>query len=101
MDLSQLPDGVLMIFGGIPTAVVVYLAVQAMKVAGLVNDGDGARRANIIVALIFGGLWAAQQFYPALQPVFVILTTALTGSLLAGLGYVGIEKLIARWVTPK
>ena len=95
--IENLPENVLMIFGGVPTAVIVFLFVQALKAAELVKDGRGARVANLIVSFVFGGLWAAQQFYPPLLPIFQILTTALTGSLLAGLGYVGVENLVARW----
>jgi hypothetical protein len=97
VGLPVLPNVVLLLVGGIPTAVLVFLVVEALKFVGLVQDGLGARRANVIVALILGGLWATTQFYPTLAPIFEILFMALVGSLLSALGYVGVQGVLGRW----
>lgn len=77
---------------GVSIAVGVFLLVEALKVAGLVKDGDNARVANLIVALVLAGVWAGTQFWPVIVPVVNTLYVALIGGLVAGLGYEVVGK---------
>lgn len=79
--------------GGLSIAVGVYLLVEALKLAKLVKDGDPARLANLICALVLSGVWASTQFWPSITPVVNTLYVALIGGLVAGLGYEIIGKV--------
>lgn len=83
--------------GGLSIAVGVYLLVEALKLAKLVKDGDQARIANLVSALVLAGVWASTQFWPQITPYVNTLYVALIGGLVAGLGYEIVSKA-KEWV---
>lgn len=103
--LDGLPDIANLAVNGIPVAAAVLLTVQALKYAGLVTTDHSARRANVVTALVYGGVWLARSLAvaPELSVAFVIDTAfvALVGSLLAGLVYEGVSAVAARVSPPK
>jgi len=90
-------DLVPLMVGGVPIAVFVFLAVQALAAVGLLPNSLAKRRAVLLVATIFAAVWTFRVLAeaPAISAVLVIDTAvvALTGALVAAAIYTGWESL--------
>lgn len=73
--------------GGVTTLVGTIVTVEAIKYAKLVTTGDQARLANVIVALLYGALFASIELFPQIGPVAETIFVALVGSVGAAIAY--------------
>ena len=73
--------------GGVTTLVGTIVTVEAIKYAKLITTGDQARLANVIVALLYGALFASIELFPQIGPVAQTIFVALVGSVGAAIAY--------------
>jgi hypothetical protein len=93
-NLSELPEIANLTINSIPVIVAVLITVQALKVSGLIDGGDQARRANVLSAIFFGIVWFARQLVPVLvQQVIDLAYMSYVGSLGAALSYEGLSAV--------
>ena len=79
--------GVNIAIGGVPVLIGTYVTVQALKYAKLIVTSDHSRLANVIVAAIYGLLFASLELFPAAAPVATTLYVSLIGSVGAAIAY--------------
>lgn len=67
--------------GGIALPFIVYIIIAVAKYVELVKNGLTARRLNVILSLILGGIWVFIQLVPEYSPIIGLIVIALVGSL--------------------
>lgn len=80
---------------GIPIAMGILLIVGALKVGGLIKNGDEARRANVLVGLLLGAIWFIRESVPSTAHYIDLAYLTLVSSLTAGLAYEGMKSVAA------
>ena len=82
-----------LVIGGFSIPLIVFLIIESAKYVGLLKMPDAVRVANIVLSLLFGGVWLLTRLRPEYEPMIILILTALVGSLGSALLYTMIQNV--------